>query len=238
MIDRRQIDGGVVFISGYVSPLEYQSVFDQLRQHVPIVWAMGMEVTATGVDHVSTDNIRVGYLANDYLRSCGCRNVAFLTVDPVWPFMRLRGQSFLNAAHDSGLKSSCFMVSPPDYATDRYGQDVTSAGTLEELVEKFVNANPRPTGLFCANDRTTTLVYPLLKRHGLRPGRDVTIVSCDNEEIRLAGLDPRPATIDIGAEQIGFRAVIRLQARLERPEEVPLSIHIAPKLIVPPNAIG
>jgi LacI family transcriptional regulator len=233
MIERREIDGAVVFMSGSLTPQEYQHVFDELRQHVPIVWAMGMEITATGVDHVSTDNIRIGYLAHAYLHGRGCRHVAFLTSDPIWPFMRLRGQSFLNAAHDVGQAGSAYIVVRPGYDEERYGAQVVSSDTLDGLVARFAAADPRPTGLFCGNDQTTARVYPMLMRHGVQPGRDVTVVSCDNEEIRLSGLEPRPATIDIGAEQIGFRAVIRLQARLERPDEVPLSIHVAPRLVLP-----
>jgi DNA-binding LacI/PurR family transcriptional regulator len=62
----------------------------------------------------------------------------------------------------------------------------------------------------------------------------MAIVSCDNEEIRLGALVPRPASIDIGAEEIGFRAVVRLRARMQRPQGLPLVIQVAPRLVAAP----
>jgi DNA-binding LacI/PurR family transcriptional regulator len=103
----------------------------------------------------------------------------------------------------------------------------------------MVAANPRPDGLFVACDRTTAELYPVLARHGLQVGRDIKIVSCDNEQIRLSALHPRPASIDIGAEEIGFRSVVRLLARLRRPQEGPIVIQVSPRLAfseLPPHS--
>jgi DNA-binding LacI/PurR family transcriptional regulator len=77
----------------------------------------------------------------------------------------------------------------------------------------------------------TAEMYPVLQHHRLRPQRDITIISCDNEETRLSSLFPRPASIDPGAEQIGFRAVTRLVSRLQRADEPPILILVAPRLM-------
>jgi DNA-binding LacI/PurR family transcriptional regulator len=69
-----------------------------------------------------------------------------------------------------------------------------------------------------------------LASHGIDVRRDITIISCDNEQIRLSALHPRPASIETGAEEIGFRAVMCLCSRMQRPHDPPLTIQLAPKL--------
>ena len=103
--------------------------------------------------------------------------------------------------------------------------------TLVELVNAFVATSPRPTGLFIDRDATTAQVYPLLLKQGIEPGRDVIIVSCDNEEVRLSPLYPRPASIDLGTTEIGARAVRRLMLRIANPDEAPVFIQAMPRLV-------
>ena len=104
---------------------------------------------------------------------------------------------------------------------------MVTARNLDELVSAIAGASPRPTGLFVANDATTAQLYSLLGRHGMKVERDVTLVSCDNEQIRLSALHPRPASIDTGAEEVGFRAVVRLMSRMRRPDEPTIVVQVS-----------
>jgi LacI family transcriptional regulator len=112
-----------------------------------------------------------------------------------------------------------------------FGNGTVVESELGALVERLARSRPVPTGLFVSTDETTVNVYPLLRRAGLNPGEDIHIVSCDNEQIRLAGLSPRPATIDIGAEEVGWRAVHRLMSRIDNPSEPPVLINVTPRLV-------
>jgi DNA-binding LacI/PurR family transcriptional regulator len=47
----------------------------------------------------------------------------------------------------------------------------------------------------------------------------------------LAPLDPRPATTDLGTEEIGMRAVRRLLLRIENRTEPPVVIQATPRLV-------
>jgi len=51
----------------------------------------------------------------------------------------------------------------------------------------------------------------------MEPGRDVSVISCNNECALVAGLFPALTTIDIHAEAIGRRAVAQLMWRIEHP---------------------
>ena len=113
---------------------------------------------------------------------------------------------------------------------DLYGSNVTARPNFAELIDAFVSMSPRPTGLFIDQDALTSQAYPLLLERGIQPGRDVIIVSCDNEDIRLSALYPRPASIDVGTRELGMRAVQRLLLRMENPDEPPVFIQAMPSL--------
>jgi len=225
LITRREIDGAIVFRASRLG----HDGFDGLLAHrLPLVWMLGALERPAQIDHVTADNIAIGYLAHEYLAGRGCCDIAFFTEFPEWPLMRMRGQALANAARDAAHRITSFVVGQNSPAVECYGLDVHCAATLETLVDQLVSMTPRPTGIFSSMDLLTLKLYPLLQSRGVVPGRDVTIVSCDNQESFLSMLSPRPASIDLRAQEIGRRAVARLMERIECPEESPLLIQVPP----------
>jgi DNA-binding LacI/PurR family transcriptional regulator len=190
VISGREVDGAVVFLADE-APLD---VLERMHRYVPVVWAMGGQGGPLPIDHVSENNIAVGYLAHQYLRDRGCQTLAYLTVIPHKRHARQRGQSFAGAAAETGQRSWQLVMSDDSLVTDVYGPNVIARDSLAELVEAFASMSPRPDGLFVESDGTAARLYPLLMRQGIQPGRDVTIVSCNNEEPVLSALYPRPAS--------------------------------------------
>lgn len=82
-------------------------------------------------------------------------------------------------------------------------------------------------------DFQVALLYRILPRLGFLPGRDLEIIGCDGELAALAGLSPRPATIEIPGDAIGRQAVEQLLQRLTGQEHTPhrIDIVIEPRLI-------
>jgi LacI family transcriptional regulator len=111
--------------------------------------------------------------------------------------------------------------------------EVFAGKDLESIAEAIATADARPDGLFVSQDVEAIGLYPMLVQRGIRPGRDVQVISCNNEQSGLAMLSPRPATIDLGTDQIGRWAVTRLVNRIARPSEPPIRMLIAPRLVVP-----
>jgi DNA-binding LacI/PurR family transcriptional regulator len=84
----------------------------------------------------------------------------------------------------------------------------------DAVVDQLISAEGgMPTGLFIPRDVITIGVYRSLRARGLKPGRDIDIISCDNTPA-LDALEVRPATIDIRPEEIGRRAVEQLLWRI------------------------
>lgn len=231
LISGQRIDGAIVFLDSATPYSRIKDALEALRARVPVVWAMGMETSSRGIDHVSFNNVGIGQIAYDYLAGQGCTRPAFLTTDPGWPFMRVRGQAFLNAALDDGQIATAYLLTGNPMLAQSFGLNVRTAQTFESLVENMIRSPDRPDGLFVSRDETVARLYPLLGRLGVRPEKDIRIIGCDNETVRLSALEPRPATIDIGAEEIGYRAVMRLKGRWQRPNHPPIIIEVAPELV-------
>jgi DNA-binding LacI/PurR family transcriptional regulator len=226
VISEHEVDGAVVFLAD-AAPLD---VLREMQTHVPIVWAMGGQASPLPVDHVSENNLAIGYLAHQYLYRKGCRDAAYLTIVPQKRHAMQRGMAMAAAAMEQGLYCRSLIVTENNLVAGLYGAGVTARPSLPELIDAFAALSPRPTGLFIDHDTTTARVYPLLARHGIQPGRDVTIISCDNEEIALSSLYPRPASIDLGVAELGYRVVRRLLLRIENKDEPPVFVQTMPRL--------
>jgi DNA-binding LacI/PurR family transcriptional regulator len=191
---------------------------------------MGGDAGVTEVDHVIPDDRAIARLAFNYLQAQGCSTLAFLTVSPKWAMMRNRGQFFGSVAHDEGVPWSAYIMSANERDADLFGPRTVVEPSLEKLMDRLASSSPRPAGLFVGNDATTSWVHPMLLERGVVPGKDIILVSCDNEKASLAGLAPRPVSIDIGPMEVGAVAVRRLSFRIDHPADAPVMIKVAPFL--------
>jgi DNA-binding LacI/PurR family transcriptional regulator len=137
-------------------------------------------------------------------------------------------------AQNAGLEVSRVSVRKQE-RDELYPSIANVRAWLAEAADKLLTIDPLPTGLFVPSDRHTSIVYSLLAERGIKIGHagaggQMEIISCDNEQSRLEPLSPRPASIDIGAVEIGRRAVRRLLIRLQHPEESPVRVLVPPKL--------
>jgi DNA-binding LacI/PurR family transcriptional regulator len=221
----------IAFVTSQVS----DQVLTDLAKRVPLVRVMGGEAPRSQVDHVTVDNTGVGCLAHRYLASKGCERLAFIATNVDWLFIRHRAQSFANAAADAGQAVDFYLVSRDSNAAGVYGQHIHQVASLEDAVAALVRSNPRPTGLFIPTDLQTSQVHPLLVKHGLHPEKDIHLVSCDNEQVRLAALSPQPLSIELGGEDIGGAAVRQLMNRISEPEAPTVRVQVSPRLL---NASG
>ena len=228
---RQQIDGALIFLDSSIAPSAFTDLYGQL----PVVRVMGGQMSPLQFDHVAPDNPAIGYLAAQTLLAQGCRDLAYLTTRPSWDFSMLRGQGFAAAALAAGQRPHAFLEGSGLVIDCAYGASVTSAEDLPQLVAKLAEAVrnrkiKEPYGLFASRDEETVLIYRMLAEHGVRPGQDLTIVSCDNEHVRLAGLSPLPVSIDLNVQEIAHHAVCRLLERIKRPDNPLVRMLINPKV--------
>ncbi len=229
IISDRHADGAIVFWSAKVRG----DAGLLLHHNLPMVQLLGATEGLGHVDHVTTDHMAVGQLAYRYLTGLGCRELAFVSEFPSWPLMRMRGQAFADSGLDNQHHISHFLVTSDRVISDIYRPRSFLSATLDELVEKLCSRTPKITGIFSSTDRLTLKLYPMLQSRKMIPGRELTVVSCDNQDPLLSLLDPRPASVDLRPEIIGRLAVSRLLHRLEHPQETPIQLRVPPVMGLP-----
>lgn len=229
-----EIDGALVFVSSGADPRSIEA----LQVKVPVVRIMGEELPGSPVDQVGSDNLAIGRTAYEYLNSGGCKNIAYVTTRADHQVFLLRAIGLLISAERAGhAPPTALVVGKPRFGS-MGGLPVRQCDSLDSLADTLAGMSPRPDGLFISQDAETIGLYPMLVHHGIRPGRDITIVSCNNEQSGLAMLSPRPASIDLNAEQIGRLAVGRLMNRIAHPQDAPLRLLVGPKLVAPHTAVA
>ncbi|MGD0390764.1 MAG: LacI family DNA-binding transcriptional regulator [Tepidisphaeraceae bacterium] len=189
-----------------------KAVEAQLRG-LPTVWLMANRFPPRWGDQVMPDNSSIGRSAAEYLHQKGCKSAAYLSASaPAWG-LQVRELAFCQYLEDAGVRVQVLraaLESPQDF----WQFDGSAA---RSLAERFVKLQPRPQGLFVAEDRHAPAVYSALAEAGVTLGNDgeVHLVSCNNEMPYLSRLRPAPATLDIRAESIGRRGVEQLIWRLK-----------------------
>ncbi len=194
-----------------------------LLQHVyryPHVWLMGHLANARG-DHCNFDTETAGKLAADHLHARGHRRLAFFNPKPGQnQFEKLRN-SFFASASRLGDEVAILEVNPPE-GLHWPLPAITQENSVQILAARWaaLPPNSRPTAIFVPADRTAVQLYAALNQLGLRPGKDVSLISCNNERSLLMNLHPTLATIDVHAESIGRLAVDQLLWRMKNPQEL------------------
>jgi DNA-binding LacI/PurR family transcriptional regulator len=216
--------GNVDGILGY-GQFPAEAMTPQL-QRIPAVWMMSRDDTDLDPwgDRVRTDHQVIGQIAAQYLMQRGHRNLAYLNPERDFAIYQQRQGAFAAATFAAGVIPQVFE------STGTRDLDLEA----ERLVEQWLAASPRPTAVFVPVDRVTLRVYRHMERRGIQPGKDVEIVSCDNEREMLSLMRPSPASIDLNRQTIARLAVERLLWRMKNGVNSPrVVITVTPTLVTP-----
>lgn len=222
-ISRQKVDG--VLLAGEASDVPPKG-----HRSWPAVWLLSSHTQPhTWADHVLPDNERIGTMAAEHMAARGHRLVGFYNDQPTHPGFAVRGTAFCAAARDRGLECHSFIAKRSE------GDSVWGFGpnaTCTDLVERLVSAAFRPQAVFVPTDEQALRLYPLLARRAVIPGRDLSVLSCDNQDVWLRQLEPRPPSIDLNFELIGRLAVEQLMSRITHPGCPP-----GTRILVPPKPL-
>ena len=182
-------------------------------------------------DRVLPNNDQIGKLAAEHLVKKGHQDLFFVTVNYQHKkkmTMGKRWRSFYERACHLGANAHLLAI---EQKVETNFEGFDTDGPVQKIVAAEFNGNIKPTGMFVSFDSLTAMLYPLLNKIGVKPGRDIEILSCNNEKSFLMGLDPVPMSIDIQPELIGKRAVEQLIWRAGHPDdESQVAIEISPEL--------
>jgi LacI family transcriptional regulator len=146
---------------------------------------------------VVPDEVQGGYTATEHLLKKGHRRIAFVTTSDDIPATHGRLQGYQNALAAYGVPFDPTLV----VATE----DSSGAGGFRATVEVMQRV-PRPTAIFCFNDRMALGTYEGLRHLGLRIPNDVAVVGFDNQEMIAAHLLPALTTVQLPHYAMGVWA--------------------------------
>lgn len=203
-----------------------------ILQKKPSIWVMGSPERFSG-DHVQPDHTKVGVLAAEYLRRQKHLHCAYMGSGEGTPRFHIgyRATAFRWTMENSG--GTVEMLVDPAMIIHDKEHNVPNEPLIAKLLERLIHMKPRPSALMLEADMLAPITYRLLQSHGVVPQKDITIVTCNNEQPYLLSLHPRPVVIDLQAQAIGKRAVDQLLWRSENLREPPIRIMIEPALIEP-----
>lgn len=179
---------------------------------LPSLWMLGRPAGFAG-SAVSANDFAVGAAAAEYLVQHGHRQLAIVNPKPDHLLFMRREDSFTSRAQRLGAKVQHFCEAPPG-GWHLPLRPPLHVETVQRLVDRVLAAEPRPTAIFATADSVATLVYRALAVRDLRVGRDMSVISGNNDRNLIAALHPHLTTFDIHPEHIGRFAVRQLAMRL------------------------
>lgn len=205
---------GIIY--GMANPIIEKTLIERIR--IPILKAMSVPNIGWPYDHVTYNNSMVARIAGNYFHKRGHRRVAIVSPDNAISNERIEG---VRQIIELGGGQVDFLLWPAN----------VSRQEIDELITAFFVAlrADKVTAIFSPGDSYTVSIYQMLLRQGIRPGQDIDVLSCNNEDI-LEQLHPRPPSIDIHARSIGRMAVRQLIWRLENPGEPAVTLQMSPSL--------
>lgn len=202
---------------------------EAILRTIPHAWLNSHENRA--FSNVLHGNREAGRLAASYLTDRGCRNLGALRVPSHNPGYVARLEGFMEESSRREMKALVFPCGEPQ----RFFEDISIPeleASIEKTFEFMSEVILRCDGLFCPDDRVTAVLFRILLRRGLVLTHKLRVISCNNDLNCLAGLYPRPATIDFAPELTTRLAIQQLFAQLSGREDAdPDAVFIRPELI-------
>ncbi|MFA6506798.1 MAG: LacI family DNA-binding transcriptional regulator [Treponemataceae bacterium] len=172
-------------------------------------------------NYIGIDNSGGIAAAMDHLFNLGHRRIAFAGGYADTSSFRDRSEAVLTALRERGLPAETGLLFPSNISTE--------GG--EEMVNGLLAVKERPSAIVCFNDLVALGLMIGLKRHGLQPGRDISVIGFDDMPISSA-LNPALTTVRAETIAIGHSAAELLESLIEEGEAAPRRIILPTTLVV------
>lgn len=187
---------GVAIMPAAVIPLHH---LDQLRSSGASIVLLGTDPGEFDACSITVDEVEGGRLAMQHLIALGRHDVVFVGGPGGERQIRDRIAGARSAMVEAGLDPETLR---------RVDTTGTSIASRSEVGSRIARLDPRPNGVFCANDTLALAVQGRLQRLGVRVPEDIALVGFNNiNQTELAAVPL--TTVAIPQYEIG-RAAARL----------------------------
>lgn len=212
------------FIFGFVKYDFIQKIAKKLQKQFLVI--LGGNDPICDCDRVSYDNLMISQVASEELINQGHKRVALVSMHS--------GSSDANFLRERVVHAKSLLLAS-DCSVEEYSV-LSDHKNSQEIVNEFETIaidlkKKKITGIFCNYDLVTSLLQQRLVEIGIKPGIEMSIISCNNEWSILRTLSPKPVTIDVFPESIGYEAMERLIRRVATPSLPKINLMMKPVLI-------
>ncbi len=218
LLQGNQVEGLIVKASQYcIFPDARKNLLLKSILRFPLVWVWGKPDNVPG-DLCSFNHEHAAQLVAKHLNEHGHRRVAYLNPKNGKSSLEHIKKEFQFACAQRAMEVT--LLEPTGEGAIPWPEPaVTGPERFFELVDQWRAIDPavRPTAILLPADNYAAHFYTAMEHRGLQVGRDVSVISFNNEKSIIRGLKPRLTTIDVGAQRIGRKAVEMLLWRMRNP---------------------
>ncbi|WP_418969819.1 LacI family DNA-binding transcriptional regulator [Alloscardovia omnicolens] len=154
------------------------------------------------VSSICPDEEKIGYMATRELIDAGCTRIVFFNAQQGIVAQKLRAQGYQRAIEEAGLS--------------QYNLEYDDAQALSHGAAHILDSI-EPDGVVCFNDIRASFIYAEAERRGIRIGKDLSVVSVDNQPLIINSLRPGLTSIELPHYEMGYWGVYTLVQEIADP---------------------
>lgn len=204
-----RVDGLLVSLAFDTKNLDHFNIL--FNKDIPVVF-FDRVADCHGCISVVIDNFKAGYEVTSHLIDQGCRRIVHLGGNMLRNVYSERFRGYKQALTDNKIEFDTDLIIVSDMSRQ--------AGI--DSAAKILKMNPRPDGIFTANDTTAVAIMVELEKAGLKIPEDIAVAGFNNEPVSQV-IQPNLTTIDYPAREIGELAASSLISKIKNSQSADLS---------------
>lgn len=184
-----RVDGLIVSLAYNTEDLSHFDSF--LENNIPLIF-FDRVADYKSSTNILIDNFKAGYQAVSHLLDQGCQRIVHITGNLHQSVYKDRSEGYKKALSDHGITFN------PDYLIENNLNNKDGIKAASQILEM----DPRPNGLFVANDYCAIACMISLKEQGIKIPDDIAIVGFNNDPIS-GYVEPKLTTTNYDGQQMG-----------------------------------
>ena len=196
------------------------------QSNVPLV-NVWLNSPANGLHGVFPDFRKTGELGAEHLLGRGLRNFGHLG------FSRDIDARAQHDGFNEAIEAAGFSCRSHKFSRTSVERNAAGWEQFVSEVEAWIATWELPIGVLVCNDLFARYLVDICQSRGLHISQDVSIVSTANEPLICESPSPTLTSIDMGFDQIGYRAAAMLDRLMNGEEIAPAEELVRPVALVP-----
>ena len=175
------------------------------------------------LSEVASDSVKAAEVAAEHLLEQGLHNFAYVgEANRAWSGNRQKG--FVNWLQRKGLTTEVYKL-PESPRMQRWEHE-------QPLLAEWIAALPKPVGVMASNDDRGRQVLEACRLAGVSVPMEVAVIGVDNDALLCKLSNPPLSSVELNAEEGGFRAAALLDGLMSGRVTAPERLFVKPSRVV------